>query len=92
MAVVIVTLKVMPEDPEINLEELRDKAEKIIADFGGRVTGDPEEEPVGFGLKAVILRFSVDESKGSPDPVAEKIEEMEGVRSAQVTMVSRALG
>jgi len=92
MAVVIVTLKVMPEDPEINLEELRDKAEKIIADFGGRVTGDPEEEPVGFGLKAVILRFSVDESKGSPDPVAEKIEELEGVRSAQVTMVSRALG
>lgn len=82
----------MPEDPEINLEEIRDKATQIITDFGGKVTGDPEEEPVGFGLKATILKFSADESKGSPDPVAEKIEEIEGVKSAQVTMVSRALG
>lgn len=82
----------MPEDPEVNLEELRDKAAKIITDFGGKITGDPEEEPVGFGLKAMIIKFSADESKGSPDPVAEKIEEIEGVRSAQVTMVSRALG
>lgn len=92
MALVIVTLKVMPEDPEIDLGELRDKAVQIIIEFGGKVTGDPEEEPVGFGLKAVILKFSVDESKGSPDPIAEKIEELEGVKSAQVTMVSRALG
>jgi len=92
MAVVIVTLKIMPEDPEIDLGELRDKAIQIITEFEGKVTGDPEEEPVGFGLKAVILKFSVDESKGSPDPVAEKIEELEGVKSAQVTMVSRALG
>jgi translation elongation factor aEF-1 beta len=92
MALVIVTLKVMPEDPEINLADLRDKAVKIITDFGGKVQGEPEEEPVGFGLKAMILKFSADESKGSPDPVAEKIEQIEGVRSAQVTMVSRALG
>lgn len=92
MAYVVVTLKIMPEDPEIDLGELREKAEKAITEFGGKITGNPEEEPVGFGLKALILKFSADESKGSPDPVAEKIEQMEGVRSAQVTMVSRALG
>ena len=92
MAVVIVTLKIMPEDPEVDLGEIRDQAEKIITSFEGRVTGTPEEEPVGFGLKAVILKFAVDESKGSPDPIAEKIEELQGVRSALVTMVSRALG
>ena len=92
MAVVIVTLKIMPESPEINLDEVRAKAEKIITDFEGKISGEPEEEPVGFGLKALVLRFSVDESKGSPDPVAEAIEKLEGIRSAQVTMVSRALG
>jgi len=92
MAVVIVTIKIMPEDPEVDLGEVRDKAEKIITEFEGKITGEPEEEPVGFGLKAIIQKFSIDESKGSPDPVAEKIEKIEGVRSAQVTMVSRALG
>lgn len=91
MAVVIVTLKIMPEDPEIKLGDLKAKAEQIITDFEGKVQ-TTKEEPVGFGLKALVLSFSVDEAKGSPDPVAEKIEEIEGVKSAQVTMVSRALG
>lgn len=91
MAVVIVTLKVMPEDPEVSLEKVKEASEKAITDFGGIVKGT-EEEPVGFGLKALIIKFSVDESKGSPDPVAEEIEKIEGIRSAQVTMVSRALG
>jgi len=92
MAVVIVTLKIMPESPEINLDKVRAEAEKIITDFEGKISGEPEVEPVGFGLKALVLRFSVDESKGSPDPVAEAIEKIEGIKSAQVTMVSRALG
>ena len=91
MAVVIVTLKIMPEDPEVSLDKVKEEAEKAIADFGGTLKGT-EEEPVGFGLKALVVKFSIDESKGSPDPVAEKIEKIEGIRSAQVTMVSRALG
>lgn len=92
MAYVIVTLKIMPEDPEISLKDIIEKSEKIITDFGGKIQGTPAEEPVGYGLKAVILKFSANEAKGSPDPVAEKIEGIEGVRSAQVIMVSRALG
>ena len=91
MAVVIVHLKIMPEDPSINLETIKEKASKIIIEFEGKVQ-TTNEEPVGFGLRAVILSFSVDESRGSPDPIAEKIEELEEVKSAQVTMVSRALG
>ena len=91
MAVVIVTLKIMPESPETSLDEIKEKARKIITDFEG-IVKDTKEEPVGFGLKAVVMSFSVDESKGSPDPVAEAIEKLEGIRSAQVTMVSRALG
>ena len=91
MAVVIVTLKIMPEDPSIDLESVKEKAGKIITEFEGKVQ-TTNEEPVGFGLKAIVLSFSVDESRGSPDPIAEKIEELKEVKSAQVTMVSRALG
>jgi elongation factor 1-beta len=91
MAVVIVRLKIMPEDPSTNLEDIKEKAGKIITEFEGKVQ-TTNEEPVGFGLKAVVLSFSIAESKGSPDPIAEKIEELAEVKSAQVTMVSRALG
>lgn len=91
MAQVIVTLKIMPEDPSTSLEEIKGKASDIISEFEGKVQSS-NEEPVGFGLKALVLGFSIDESKGSPDPIAEKIESLEGIKSAQITMVSRALG
>jgi len=91
MAQVIVTLKIMPEDPSISLEEIKSKASDIITEFEGKVQSS-NEEPVGFGLKALVIGFSIDEAKGSPDPIAEKIESLEGIKSAQVTMVSRALG
>ncbi len=92
MAKVIVTLKIMPEDPEVNLDEVKQKAEEIIKSWEGSLNRT-EIEPVGFGLKALILVFAVDEKKGSPDPIADDIvKKAPGVRSAEVTMVSRALG
>ena len=30
-------------------------------------------QPIGFGLKALKIIFVMDENKGSPDPVAEKV-------------------
>lgn len=91
MAKVIVTVKVMPEDPDVNLDEVKQKAEEVIKSFEGMMNRT-EIEPVGFGLKALIIVFAVDEKKGSPDPIAEAIAKVQGVRSAEVTMVSRALG
>lgn len=92
MAKVIVTLKIMPEDPEVNLDDVKSKAEEVIKGWEGSINRT-EIEPVGFGLKALIIAFAVDEKKGSPDPIAEDIaKKVPGVRSAEVIMVSRALG
>ena len=35
MAKVIVTLKIMPEDPDVNLDEVKKKAEEVIKSFDG---------------------------------------------------------
>ena len=91
MARVIVTMEVMPVSPEIDLELIKVKAKQRIEEKEGTFNSF-EEKPVAFGLKAIIVKFSVDESKGSPDPIAEWVEEQDEVKSAQVTMVSRALG
>ncbi|MEM4271959.1 MAG: elongation factor 1-beta [Candidatus Pacearchaeota archaeon] len=92
MAKVIVTVKIMPEDPDVNLDEVTKKSEEIIKGWGGSMNRT-EIEPVGFGLKALILVFAVDEKKGSADPIADDIvKKVPGVRSAEVIMASRALG
>ena len=91
MAMVIVTMKIMPESPEVNLDELEGTVKEILTGFEANVMG-VEKEPVGFGLVSLITKFSVDENKGSTDPIEEKIAALENVASAEVTMVSRALG
>lgn len=91
MAKVIVTMEIMPEGPDTDLEAIKQKAKDKIAEKQG-IINSIEERPVAFGLKAVIIVFAVDEKQGSPDPIAEWLETQEGITSAQITMVSRALG
>lgn len=92
MANVIVTVKIMPSSPEIDLKKLEEEAKKLIASFAGRGETKIEIEPIAFGLKALKITFVMDEKKGSPDPVAEKINELEGVNSAEIVDVRRAIG
>jgi len=82
----------MPESPEIDLEKVGVEAKKEIADFAGEGETKSSIQPVAFGIKALNIIFVMDESKGSPDPVAEKITQIEGVNSAEITDVRRAIG
>jgi len=95
MAVAVVTVKIMPESPEVNLDEVKEKVQTVIREFTER--NDPadqkvEVEPVAFGLKALKIIFTIDEAKGSPDAIEEKIKEIEGVQSFEVVDVRRAIG
>ncbi|MBD3361405.1 elongation factor 1-beta [Candidatus Woesearchaeota archaeon] len=91
MAKVIVTLEIMPENNEVNLDEIETKAKKAVKEKEG-IINSVNREDVAFGLKKIIIKFAVDENKGSPDPIAEGLEKEPDVASAQITMVSRALG
>ncbi len=91
MTKVIVTMEIMPENVENNLDSIEQKAKSKIEAKEGIINSVNREE-VAFGLKKIIIKFSVDEEKGSPDPVAEELEKEKDIASAQITMVSRALG
>ena len=82
----------MPTSPDTDLDALEAAAKKEIANFAGEGETKTEIEPVAFGLKAVKIIFVTDEEKGSPDPVAEKLEERDDVNSAEIVDVRRALG
>ncbi len=92
MANAIITVKIMPESPAIDLGKIEEEAKRLIAEFAGKGETKSEQEPVAFGLKALKIIFVMDEAKGSPDPVAEKISSLEGVNSAEITDVRRAIG
>lgn len=91
MAQVVVTVKIMPVSPEVNLDQIKDSSKTKIEEFGGEV-GKIEEEPIAFGLKAINIIFIVDEAKGGLDPLEESIKQIEGVNSVETVDVRRAIG
>ena len=91
MAKVVITLKIMPESPETDLESVKEKA-KIVLKSEEADVGKEEFEPVAFGLKAIKLIFVRDESKGGTDKIEEEIAKIEGVNSVEVVDVRRAIG
>ena len=92
MGTAVVTVKVMPESPEIDLEKIQEEVAKIVREFAGDRDTKASIEPVAFGLKCLNYIFVMDEDLGSPDVVAEKIETLEGVNSAEISDVRRAIG
>jgi elongation factor 1-beta len=91
MADAIITLKIMPENPEVDLEAIKTGAKQLISEFGGEV-GKENIEPVAFGLNAVILTYVADEKLGGTDELEEKIGNVAGVAGVEVTDVRRAIG
>jgi elongation factor 1-beta len=92
MAQAIITVKIMPEDPSVDLKKVELAATQILDKMVGLGDRKVEIEPIAFGLKAINLTFIVDEKKGSPDPIAEKIAAIPHVQSAEITDVRRAIG
>ena len=92
MANAVITVRIMPDSPEIDLEKVGQEAKKAIAEFAGEGETKSSIQPVAFGIKALNIIFVMDEAKGSPDPLAEKVTQIEGVNSAEITDVRRAIG
>ncbi len=89
MSQVVITFKIMPESPEVNMGALQKKAEEIISKVGE--VGKVEIEPIAFGLKALMIYAIMDESKGSPDDVETELTGLEEVNRAEITDVRRTV-
>ena len=96
MASVVVTLKIMPKSPEVDLEKIYIEASKKIRDFIDEKHKNDEIrkeiEPIGFGLKALKLLFVMNESLGTTDKLEESIKQLEDVESVEAVDVRRAVG
>ena len=92
MARIVVTLRIMPTSPEINLSQIEEKAKIQITEFAHTATFKVEQRDVAFGLKALNISFMMDENKGTTEPLEQKIAAIIGVNSVEVTDVRRTIG
>lgn len=93
MATCVVTLKIMPESPDIDLDAVQVAAETAINTFTGE-DGEKRasQEPVAFGLKALKIMFVMDEKIGSTESLEQALAAIDGVNSVDVVDVRRAIG
>lgn len=92
MASVVITLKIMPESPEVDLNSIESEAKTKIIDFSQSKEMKTEQEPIAFGLTALKITFVMDENKGSTDSLEEQIKTISGVNSVETIDVRRAIG
>lgn len=90
MGIVAIKIKIMPNSLDVNLEEIKSKARKIIEKGGGKNVSFTEE-PIAFGLKAIITFFGIDESK-ELEPTENNLRKIKNVSSAEVIDMRREFG
>lgn len=90
MAKMLAIMDIMPEGVEVDLEELKASIKKAVESFEAQF-GEVKEEELAFGLKKlkVVIITSEDENL---DNLAAKVKEVDGVKSAEVVDVRRAIG
>ncbi|PIY60512.1 elongation factor 1-beta [Candidatus Woesearchaeota archaeon CG_4_10_14_0_8_um_filter_47_5] len=91
MAEVVVTLKVMPDNPNVDLKVLEEKVKLLIENFGGE-PAKTEIIPIAFGIQSLNITFVMDENIGSTEPLEEDVSQVKDVASVEVTDVRRAVG
>jgi elongation factor 1-beta len=90
MGIAAVKIKVMPTSPDVNLEEIKTQAQAILEEAGAKNV-QISQEPIAFGLNAIILFFAWNEDN-ELENVEEKLQLIDDVNSVQVTDMRRAFG
>jgi elongation factor 1-beta len=87
MGKVAAEIKVMPESPEVDLDELQDLLEASLPE-GAEIRGFQRDD-VAFGLVALIPTVIVPDDAGGTEAAEEAFSQVEGVESVSVENVGR---
>jgi len=90
MGTVSVKMKILPASPEVDLEKLKEKIKENAEKFEIK-NCHFEEEPIAFGLKAVITIFDCSEDL-DVEKIEQELGKIENVNSVQLIDMRRAIG
>jgi len=87
MGDVAAKIKIMPSSMDVDLNKLREELSKVIP-AGARLHGF-SEEPVAFGLKALMVVVKVGDLEGGTEKVEEAFSKVNGVENVSVEELGR---
>jgi len=90
MGIAGVKIRILPTSTEVDLEKLKRDSKTIIEKLGGKNCSF-EEEPIAFGLKALIAFFAWSEDI-ELESLENSLTQIDDVSSVQVIDMRRAFG
>ncbi|HYT00646.1 MAG TPA: elongation factor 1-beta [Thermoplasmata archaeon] len=84
MGSVAVTFRIMPDDADTDLESIKSAVRAAL----GKSMRDIKEQPVAFGLKAVLAIALVSDSAGGSDALEQALAAIPGVGSVEAVDVT----
>ncbi|MDD3041916.1 MAG: elongation factor 1-beta [Methanosarcinaceae archaeon] len=88
MGEVAAKMKIMPSDVETDLGKLKEQLRAAVPE-GSEIYGEIVEEPVAFGLKALIVTVIVGDQEGGTEAVEEAFAKVEGAENIQILELGR---
>jgi len=83
MGSVAVIMRVMPESPEVDLEQLKTALKEKLPGIQ-----DIREEPIGFGLKSIKFAAIVNDAGGETDMLEKSLSTIPGVERVEILEVT----
>lgn len=83
MGSVAVIMRVMPESPDVDLEQLKTDLKKKLPGIQ-----DMKIEPIGFGLKAIKFAAIVNDAGGETEALENSLSSIPGVERAEIVEVT----
>ena len=59
MSTAAIQFKIMPESPDVDLEKMKEDLKKATESFESGVFSEAKEEPIAFGLVALIVTIAL---------------------------------
>ncbi|GAA0674747.1 elongation factor 1-beta [Natronoarchaeum mannanilyticum] len=87
MGKVAASVKVMPQSPDVDLDDLQERLEQSLPE-GAKING-VERDDVAFGLVALLPTVIVPDDAGGTEAVEESFANVDGVESVEVENVGR---
>jgi elongation factor 1-beta len=84
MAQVMVLLRVMPEDINVDIQSLK---KEILS----KIKANVQEVPIAFGLIALHVTTIVEDKEGEIEKIEKALKEIKGVGEIEVLEVARTL-
>jgi translation elongation factor aEF-1 beta len=90
MGIIALRMKVLPSGLDVSLDTMKKSVESRLSSYGAKNISFTEE-PIAFGLKALIVQVAWPEEK-STDDAENSLKEIEGASSVEIIDYRRAFG